>query len=105
VGAVACQPGAGDGLVYPDLPKYANPGCRLISSEKSGRLADLDKIRYSGCYQGQVIAATVICLMAPGMSCSDRGASLRRLSQHSERSASGTASVRCQFNRSTQHMH
>jgi len=32
VGAVACQPGAGDGLVYRELPKYANPGCRLISS-------------------------------------------------------------------------
>ena len=59
-------------MVYRDLPKYPNPGCRLISSEKSGPLADLNKIQYSGCYEGQVIAATATCLMAPGMSCSSR---------------------------------
>ena len=50
VGAVACQPGTGDGLVYRDLPKHANPGCRLISPEKSCPLDDLNKIRCSGCY-------------------------------------------------------
>ena len=70
VGTVACQPSADDGLVYRDLPKYANPDCQLISSEKSGPLADFNKIQYSGCYEGQVIAATATCLMAPGMSVS-----------------------------------